>query len=55
MEKAKWRIRLCLILVVLVAVVVGVIYYWQNLRPVEISEGVLISIMGEVEEDNESK
>lgn len=50
MEKARWRIRFCLLIVVLAAVITGFIYYWQNIRASEITEGVLITIMGEVGE-----
>lgn len=50
MEKARWRIRICLLIVVLAAVLVGTVYYWQNIRSSEISEGVLITIMGEIPE-----
>lgn len=45
MERAKWRIRICLLVVVLVAVLVGVFYYWQEIRMPETSEGVLITVV----------
>lgn len=54
MEKEKWKIRLCVLLVVLIAIVVGLIYYLQYIRPTNLTEGVLISIMGELPEGLES-
>lgn len=45
MEKARWRIRICLLIVVAAAVCVGAVYYWQNIRTSEVSEGVLITVM----------
>lgn len=50
MVKERWKVRLCVGIVLLAAIITGFIYYWQKLRPVEITEGVLISIMGEVPE-----
>lgn len=50
MEKERWKIRLCVLLVTIVAIIVGVIYYLQYLRPVELTEGTLISIIEDVGE-----
>lgn len=54
MEKEKRKIRACVLIVLMAAVITGFIYYWQRIRPVEITEGVLISIMGEVGEGQSS-
>lgn len=50
MEKERWKIRFCLFIVVTIAFITGFIYYWQKIRSTEISEGMLISIMGEAPE-----
>lgn len=50
MEKERRKVRMCVLIVLIAAIITGFIYYWQKLRPVEITEGVLISIMGEVGE-----
>lgn len=45
MEEARKKIRLCLLIVVLVAVCVGVIYYFQEVKEKhETSDGVLVFI-----------
>ena len=44
MEKAKKRVRICLLLVVMVAVVMGILYYYHDLGDTRIKqEGTLIS------------
>lgn len=48
MEKARWRIRICLLIVVAAAVCVGGVYYWQNIRTPKASEGVLITVVSEL-------
>lgn len=43
MEKAKKRIQLCLLFVVAVAVVIGMIYYFGDVRSTDqMAEGTLI-------------
>lgn len=44
MEKARWRIRICLLVVVLAAILVGAVYYWQEVRMPGSSEGILITV-----------
>ena len=45
MEEARKKLRLCLICVVAVAVIVGAIYYFTDVRSKEnISEGTLVTI-----------
>lgn len=44
MEKAKKRVRICLICVVMLAVVVGILYYYNELGDEAMqSEGTLIT------------
>lgn len=43
MEKGRWRIRICLLVVVIAAVLVGAFYYWQEVRMPDASEGILIT------------
>ena len=50
MEKERWKVRMCVIVVALAAVIVGIIYYLQYMRPAELTEGVLISIIDDVGE-----
>ena len=50
MERERWKIRVCLFVVIVIAFITGLVYYWQKIRPAEITEGVLISIMGEAPE-----
>lgn len=50
MERERWKVRMCVIIVTVVAIIVGCVYYLQCLRPVELTEGMLISIMKDVGE-----
>ena len=44
MEKAKRRVRICLVCVVIVAVVMGILYYYHSLNENGIqAEGTLVS------------
>ena len=44
MEKAKKRVRICLLCVVMLAVIMGILYYYHGLNEEEIqSEGTLVS------------
>ena len=46
MEKAKRRVRICLLFVVVLAIVVGILYYYHDLGEPEIqAEGTLVSDM----------
>lgn len=46
MENARKKLRICLICVVAAAVVIGMLYYWGEVKKREaISEGTLISGM----------
>lgn len=47
MERARWCIRICLLIVVAIAVGVGVVYYWQERTIPETTEGVLITVVNE--------
>lgn len=50
MEEARKKIRLCLLIVVIVAVCVGVIYYFQEVKEKhETSDGVLVRIESRVD------
>lgn len=43
MEKAKKRVRICLLCVVVLAIVVGILYYYHDLEEPEIqAEGTLV-------------
>lgn len=45
MEKARKRLRVCLICVVAIAVVLGTVYYFRDAKPGKrVSEGTLITI-----------
>ena len=47
MEKAKRRVRICLLCVVVLAIVMGILYYYHELRNTEIqAEGTLIAVTG---------
>ncbi len=47
MEKSRKRLRVCLFCIVLLAIAVGLIYYFSDVRNVnEIEDGVLISGTG---------
>ena len=51
MEKARKKIRVCLIFVVTLAVAVGVIYYFRDVRGSEqVTDGTLVRIEQEVPE-----
>lgn len=42
-KKARRRIRVCLFLVVMIAVFVGTVYYYQEMRNTQqISDGILV-------------
>lgn len=44
MEKAKKRIRMCLLFVVLAALFIGIVYYYYNIKGADsITEGTLIA------------
>lgn len=44
MEKAKRRVRICLLCVVMIAVVMGILYYYHGLNEEGIqAEGTLVS------------
>ncbi len=44
MEKAKKRVRICLVCVVIIAVVMGILYYYHGLNDSGIqAEGTLVS------------
>lgn len=44
MEKAKRRVRICLVCVVMLAIVVGILYYYHDLGESGVqAEGTLIS------------
>lgn len=46
-EKAKRRIRVCLLIVVLAAVCIGIVYYCYNIKGGDsITEGTLIANIG---------
>lgn len=43
MEKAKKRVRICLLCIVVLAIVVGILYYYHDLEEPEIqAEGTLV-------------
>lgn len=45
MEKAKRRVRICLLFVVMVAVVMGILYYYHEINKDGIqAEGTLVSV-----------
>ena len=47
MEKAKRGVRICLLCVVVLAIVMGILYYYHELRNTEIqAEGTLIAVTG---------
>ena len=50
MEKERWKVRMCVIVVAIAAIIVGIIYYLQYMRPTELTEGILISIIEEAGE-----
>ncbi len=50
MEKERWKVRLCVIIVTIMAILVGFIYYLECLRTSELTEGMLISIIEDVGE-----
>lgn len=44
MEKAKKRVRICLLCVVMLAVIMGILYYYHGLNEEQIqAEGTLVS------------
>ncbi len=44
MEKAKKRVRICLLCVVMIAVIMGILYYYHGLNEERIqAEGTLVS------------
>ena len=46
MEKAKRRVRICLLCVIVLAIVVGILYFYHDLGEPEIqAEGTLVSAM----------
>lgn len=46
MEKAKRRVRICLLCVIVLAIVVGILYFYHDLGEPEIqAEGTLVSGM----------
>ena len=46
MEKAKRRVRICLLCVIVLAIVVGILYFYHDLGEPEIqAEGTLVSEM----------
>ena len=50
MEEARKKLRRCLFFVVMAAVVIGFIYYFSSLRvETQISDGTLVSLVGEFE------
>lgn len=47
MEKARKKVRFCLLFVVLTAIVVGILYYFGQMQEqTQISEGTLVSNLG---------
>ena len=45
MEKARKKIRVCLIFVVTLAVIVGIVYYFRDVRGREqITDGTLVKV-----------
>ena len=45
MEKAKRRVRICLLFVVVLAIVVGIVYYYHDMEEPELqAEGTLVYI-----------
>lgn len=45
MEKAKKRVRICLLCVVMLAIIVGILYYYHELGDSGVkAEGTLVSI-----------
>lgn len=49
MEKGRRCIRICLLVVVIAAVLVGAFYYWQEVRMPDTSEGILITRVKEIQ------
>ncbi|MBQ8802504.1 MAG: hypothetical protein IJZ53_02565 [Tyzzerella sp.] len=46
MEKARKRVRICLLCVVLTAIIVGILYYYNELQDESIKgEGTLITVI----------
>ena len=46
MEKAKRKVRYCLVIVTMIAIVVGIIYYYNNMRKDSLEgEGTLVRAM----------
>ena len=44
MEKAKKRVRICLLCIVMLAVIMGILYYYHGLNEEQIqAEGTLVS------------
>lgn len=46
MEKGRKKIKFCICFVVLLAVVVGILYYYGQMQEQAITEGTLISSLG---------
>ena len=45
MEKAKKRVRICLLCVIMLAIIVGILYYYHDLGDSGVkAEGTLVSI-----------
>ncbi len=48
MEEARRKLRICLLFVVMAAVIVGCIYYFEELeKQTHISEGTLVMVQGQ--------
>lgn len=48
MNDARRKLRLCLILVVTAAVVIGVIYYFHDVKGADYADGTLVSAPAEM-------
>lgn len=54
MEKARKKIRVCLIFVVTLAVIVGIVYYFRDVRGREqITDGTLVKVQQQWQSDSE--
>lgn len=54
MEKARKKIRVCLIFVVTLAVIVGIVYYFRDVRGGEqITDGTLVKVQQPWQLDSE--
>lgn len=53
MEKARKKIRVCLIFVVTLAVIVGIVYYFRDVRGREqITDGTLVKVQQQWQSDS---